>query len=821
MSEEDFLDGRYSGSAQVVRVLSAGETGQESFSKEDPDEVERAVAAYLGRSQQIFAHPNSPHNWNDMEITGPTYDTPVYSGRSQAIHVFGEQHGKPDPIPSCKCCEEEGETAGYTGGTFYSEGNSSADSRVRVRRRWTQNEATAPSGDVVSAGLTSLAAITYGGIHATSEITGTIHHAHDQTRIFLTHNNGLHPSANAIRLRFQLLCTNQYEGTDGGLDLPIPYRVFVGEWGAATPSYDQTVTDVAIGELVPEVSTITNGATPILNSVQIDLTLPMPTDTTRLQFGLAFGVPVTLEGNRNNGNASLPETQTFPPYPDDVNHYTYGVTIIMQPPTNTHYSTGNDWYTVGWMEGGTWSEGSTEGALGDCEDCGEGEGDTGSLLLTHNFANRTSAYGVTKLEGESTILNGPQFRFTMSGSSDWARSAGSGAVTSLGVGDDYQDTRAMITHTAPVGATYAKLKAQIRGSYSLAGPIVGDKPDPPPIGFAIREGTWGAALPNHGDVGDIVSSGNTYQVTEAIDPTVSESYSYSYLGGTAEIEAILPVVDGRVQFVMEVNQLQTHFLGERATSPFTGYDAEILQRYPNVTDDATQNWVYAASVFWSPWGNTNMTGNRGYLLEFYDGSATGGPCNDCEACEDPDNPGEPLPDFIPGYLPIFRRQIGDPTTSLDSYICTLESGAMALDWHTQGEVQVWGGELIPYSGRTEASIVGVGTNLGNVQQAWTHWGQHLSIRSGAGWDAVMAALYEGRGVILQGDYGMLTLAERCQDSFDGDHAMFILPYIVNDRILVGDPLCSGYKGYRESSLRAYAEDLSPGCFFAVTRPWAP
>jgi hypothetical protein len=202
---------------------------------------------------------------------------------------------------------------------------------------------------------------------------------------------------------------------------------------------------------------------------------------------------------------------------------------------------------------------------------------------------------------------------------------------------------------------------------------------------------------------------------------------------------------------------------------------------------------------------------------------------DCPECDDPDT-GLPIPDFTPGYLPIFRRQIGDPTTSLDSFLCTLESGAMLLDWQTRGAVQVWGGELIPYCGRTEAEIIGHGTNLSNVQQAWLHWDQHLSIRSGGSWFDLLDCLGEGRAVELQGDYGVFTLNERCQDSFEGNHAITIYPYALSGRLLVGDPLCGTFKNFRETSLKAYAEALGVAVFgvtspqkilFAVSRPWAP
>ena len=157
--------------------------------------------------------------------------------------------------------------------------------------------------------------------------------------------------------------------------------------------------------------------------------------------------------------------------------------------------------------------------------------------------------------------------------------------------------------------------------------------------------------------------------------------------------------------------------------------------------------------------------------------------------------------------PIFRRQLGDPTTTLDGYLCTMESGAMALDYQTGGRVQVWGGQLVKHSGRDESTILKRGTNLGNVQTAWRHHGETLFVRSGGTWSDVERAIDQGRAVILQGDYDVFTMAERCQDSFDEDHAIMLLPERTGSRILRGDPLCSDFDWVEASQLRRYAEKL--------------
>lgn len=171
-------------------------------------------------------------------------------------------------------------------------------------------------------------------------------------------------------------------------------------------------------------------------------------------------------------------------------------------------------------------------------------------------------------------------------------------------------------------------------------------------------------------------------------------------------------------------------------------------------------------------------------------------------------------------LPKFRYQIGDPTTSLDSYICTMESGAMALDAHTGGKYQVWGGQLIPYCGRSYYDIVRRGTNLYNVKKAWEHWGQTFTVKNGNVWANLRSDLALGKWVILQGDYDQFSLATRCQDRFLGNHAIILGPKRdAYGRILTGDPLCKTFRYVSESELRRYAEDLGRQTWTAAGVRW--
>ncbi len=180
-------------------------------------------------------------------------------------------------------------------------------------------------------------------------------------------------------------------------------------------------------------------------------------------------------------------------------------------------------------------------------------------------------------------------------------------------------------------------------------------------------------------------------------------------------------------------------------------------------------------------------------------------------------------------LPTFRPQIGDPTTWLDAYICTLESAAMGLDFTTAGQVSVWGGQLVPYCGKSAKDIAGAsghpGTSLQNAAQAWAHYGQTLDIFDDA-WKDVRDELAIGNAVILQGDYGALPAGDRCSATFQDNHAVIVLPEVSVDglQVLTGDPICAGYRWRTLRGLRAYAEKLATDVrgtptrlFYAVAR----
>jgi hypothetical protein len=158
----------------------------------------------------------------------------------------------------------------------------------------------------------------------------------------------------------------------------------------------------------------------------------------------------------------------------------------------------------------------------------------------------------------------------------------------------------------------------------------------------------------------------------------------------------------------------------------------------------------------------------------------------------------------------------------------MESGAMALDYHTHGAIQVWGGELLAKTGLSDAAIRD-GTNFDDLKKAWFAYGRSLIDRRGSPWTEFLQRLQEGRAVILQGDYDQFTLASRCQDNFLGNHAILVLPEKSGGSWLVGDPLCSDFKFVPEYELFSYATKLSLSIFgqrsiqplyFAITDPQA-
>jgi len=162
----------------------------------------------------------------------------------------------------------------------------------------------------------------------------------------------------------------------------------------------------------------------------------------------------------------------------------------------------------------------------------------------------------------------------------------------------------------------------------------------------------------------------------------------------------------------------------------------------------------------------------------------------------------------PVYRPKFVPQYNDPTTTLDWFNCTMASGAMGLDFDTLGGVRVLGGQLRAVSGDYSG---GSGLGSPGLTRAWAHYGQTLHILTGQGWQSVVDALHQYRGVILQGMYGALPKQYRSpfnSPTFDGPHAMYLNPeQNVDGDVLTGDPLNKDFIWIPQSALRSFAQAL--------------
>jgi hypothetical protein len=151
---------------------------------------------------------------------------------------------------------------------------------------------------------------------------------------------------------------------------------------------------------------------------------------------------------------------------------------------------------------------------------------------------------------------------------------------------------------------------------------------------------------------------------------------------------------------------------------------------------------------------------------------------------------------------------------------------MALDYATGGDIHLTGGQLLAATGLKKAEITD-GTNLRDVVSAWgkvraAHGDDariELAVRDN-GWSDVVRAIDRGRAVILQGDYNVLDPKFKCQvKPLKKGHAIVLLPERKNGAILVGDPLCRGFKFVPESQLQKFAERLGSKqhVFHAMTR----
>lgn len=174
------------------------------------------------------------------------------------------------------------------------------------------------------------------------------------------------------------------------------------------------------------------------------------------------------------------------------------------------------------------------------------------------------------------------------------------------------------------------------------------------------------------------------------------------------------------------------------------------------------------------------------------------------------------------YRPKHQRQLSPGTGPTGRFDCTAYAAAMAIDRATLGGTIVSGKQVRLASNEPIPDPKSPGLNLPQVVAVAFRWHVELESRVGAPWSAVMAALREGRGVILQGDADQVG-AYNCQTGFAGDHAVYVNHISGDGDLFWQDPLCKAGKEIPEAVARAYAEKFArtvgkyPGLLFATTR----
>lgn len=170
------------------------------------------------------------------------------------------------------------------------------------------------------------------------------------------------------------------------------------------------------------------------------------------------------------------------------------------------------------------------------------------------------------------------------------------------------------------------------------------------------------------------------------------------------------------------------------------------------------------------------------------------------------------------YIPAFKRQVNDPVSPISSSMCLLEAGAMALDYQTRGEVNVWGGDLIPYQDKTATEILVSGAEITDVWQAWDNWDQNLTLCIGQPWSKLLESLLAGHAVVAVGDVSGLPLAYQHGPDEPG-HGLILLPIFSEESIYVGNPHYSDFELVPLADVQAYMEAFDPNLVWAITKAW--
>ena len=141
------------------------------------------------------------------------------------------------------------------------------------------------------------------------------------------------------------------------------------------------------------------------------------------------------------------------------------------------------------------------------------------------------------------------------------------------------------------------------------------------------------------------------------------------------------------------------------------------------------------------------------------------------------------------YKPAHQYQLKPGSAPTGGFDCTAYATAMAIDRASMGGVRVTGKQVRQASSEPIPDPDSPGLNLPQVIAVAAKWHVELFDRRGAPWSAVIEALSEGRGVILQGDADQFIGTNVvCQQGFRGDHAIYLNHVTGDDDLYEFDPL---------------------------------
>lgn len=162
------------------------------------------------------------------------------------------------------------------------------------------------------------------------------------------------------------------------------------------------------------------------------------------------------------------------------------------------------------------------------------------------------------------------------------------------------------------------------------------------------------------------------------------------------------------------------------------------------------------------------------------------------------------------YKPAHQYQLKPGSAPTGGVDCTAYATAVAIDRATLGGTLVTGKQVRQASDEPRPDPDSPGLNLPQVIQVAAKWHVELFDRRGAPWSAVMEALREGRGVVLQGDgAAFLGTPFVCQPGFRGGHAIFLNHVTGDGDLYENDPLCrKPNANLTEAVARDYAERLA-------------